>query len=116
GTQFLRAGGFPGLVTGTRDSSFGSAIAQAFSPDYPTWSVGVTVSYPLGRSYEQASFARAEIERRQAAQRIASLQLQTAEAVRQAARQVRSTAERIDAARAGSTIPQQRLDTGTGRS
>jgi outer membrane protein TolC len=68
------------------------------------------VSYPLGRSYEEASLARAEIERRQAAQRIASLQLQTAETVRQAARQMRSTAERVDAARAGATLAEQRSD------
>jgi outer membrane protein len=110
GTQFLRAGGFPGVVTGTRDRSLGDALGQAFSPDYPTWSVGVTVSYPLGRTYEKASLARAEIERRQAAQRIASLQLETAETVRQAGRQVRSTAERVDAARAGATLAQDRLD------
>jgi outer membrane protein len=110
GTQFLRTGGFPGVIAGTRDRSFAAALGQAFSPDYPTWSVGVTVSYPLGRSYEQASHARAEIERRQAAERIASLRLQTAETVRQAARQVRSTAERVDAARAGATLAQQRFD------
>ena len=35
----------------------------------------MTVSYPLGRSYEEASLARADVERRQAAQRIASLRL-----------------------------------------
>jgi outer membrane protein TolC len=110
GTQLLRTGGFPGVVTGTRDRSFADALGQVFTPDYPTWSFGVTVSYPIGRSYEQASLARAEVERRQAAQRIASLQLQTAETVRQAARQVRSTAERIDAARAGATLAEERLD------
>ena len=110
GTQFLRTGGFPGTVTGTRDRSFGHALGQAFTPDFPTWSVGVTVSYPLGRSYEEAGLARAEIERRQAAQQIASLQLQTAETVRQAGRQVRSTAERVDAARAGATLAEQRFD------
>jgi outer membrane protein TolC len=110
GTQFLRTGGFPGVITGTRDRSFADALGQAFGSDYPTWSVGVTVSYPLGRSYEQASHARAEIERRQAAERIASLRLQTAETVRQAARQVRSTGERVDAARAGATLAEQRFD------
>jgi outer membrane protein len=110
GTQFVRTGGFPGVIIGTRDRSFGDALAQAFTPDYPTWSVGVTVSYPLGRSYEEASLARAQIERRQAAQQIASLQLQAAATVRQAARQVRSTAERVDAARAGATLAQQRFD------
>ena len=40
-------------------ASFGDALGQAFSTDYPTWSLGVTVSYPLGRSYEEASLARA---------------------------------------------------------
>jgi outer membrane protein TolC len=108
GTEFLRTGVFPGIVTGTRDRGFGDALGQAFTPDYPTWSVGVTVSYALGHSYEEASHARAEVERRQAAQRIASLRLDAAEAVRQAARQVRSTAERVEAARAGATLAEQR--------
>jgi outer membrane protein TolC len=110
GTQFVRTGGFPGVVTGTRERSFGAALGQAFSPDYPTWSLGVSVSYPLGHSFEEASLARAEIEHRQAAQRIASLRLQAAETIRQAARQIHSTAERVDAARAGATLAQQRFD------
>jgi outer membrane protein len=110
GTQFVRTGPFPGVVTGNVNRSFGDALSQAFSPDYPTWSVGVTVSYPLGRSYEEASFARAEIERRQAGQRIASLKLDAAETIRQAARQIQSTAERVDAARAGATLAEQRFD------
>jgi multidrug efflux pump len=109
GTQFLRAGEFPGTVIGTRGRGFGDALGQAFTSDYPTWSFGVTVSYPLGNSYEQASAARADVERRQATQRIASLRQQTTETVRQAARQVRSSAERIDAARASATLAQERL-------
>ncbi|PYR25712.1 MAG: hypothetical protein DMF92_20030 [Acidobacteria bacterium] len=110
GTQFLRTGGFPGIVTGTLNRSFGDALTQAFTPDYPTWSLGVTVSYPLGRSYEDASLARAQVERRQAAQRIASLRLEAAETIRQAGRQIQSAAERVDAARAGATLAEQRLD------
>src|SRR5206468_10842929 len=110
GTQLLRTGGFPGIIAGTRDRSLGAALGQAFTPDYPTWSVGVTVSYPLGRSYEEASLARAEVERRQVSQRIASLRLETAESVRRAGRQVRSAAERTDAARAGAALAQERFD------
>ena len=108
GTELLRTGDFPGSLIGTRDRSFGDAFGQAFTPDYPTWSVGVTVSYALGHSYEEASHARAQVERQQSAQRIASLRLDVAEAVRQAARQVRSTAERVDAARAGAALAEQR--------
>jgi len=110
GTQFLRTGGFPGSVTGVRDLGFGSALGQVFSNDYPTWSVGLTVSYPLGRSFEAASLARADVERRQAAERIASLRLQAAETVRRAGRQIQSSAERVGAARAAATLAQQRLE------
>ena len=110
GTQLLRTGGFPGVITGTLNRSLGDALGQAFTPDYPTWSFGVTVNYPVGRSYEKASVARADIERKQAAQRIASLQLQAAESIRQAGRQIQSTTERVDAARASATLAEQRFD------
>jgi len=110
GTQFLRTGGFPGSVIGTRNLGFADALGQAFTNDYPTWSLGVTVSYPLGRSYEEASLARAEVERRQAEQRISSLRIQAAETVRKAGRQIQSASQRVDAARAGATLAKERLD------
>src|SRR4030095_12265733 len=65
GSQFLR-NGFPGVITGSRTRSFGDALGQAFGPDYPTWSVGLTVSKSFGHTYEDASRARADVERRQA--------------------------------------------------
>ena len=111
GTQLLRSGGFPGSVIGTRNRGFGDVLGQAFGTSYPTWSLGLTVSYSLGRSFEEASLARAQVERRQVTQRIASLQLQAAETIRQAGRQVYSTSERVDAARAGATLAERRLDT-----
>ena len=109
GTQLVREGTFPGTVTGRLERGFGDALGQMFSYDYPTWSVGVTLNYPIGRSFEEASLARAEIERRQSAHRIASLEARVAETVRQAARQVQSTAERVDATRVGQTLAEQRL-------
>ncbi len=115
GTQLVRTGPFPGTVTGRLDRGFGDVLGQMFSYDYPTWSVGVTLSYPIGRSFEEAGLARAEIERRQAAHRIASLEVRIAETVRQAARQVQSTAERMDATRAGQTLAEQRLTVETRR-
>ena len=109
GTQFLRTGEFPGLVTGTRRRGLGDSLGQVFTSDYPTWSVGLTVSYPIGRSYEAASYARADVEQRQAAQKIASLRVRAAEAVRRAGRHIYSTAERVKAARAGAALAQERL-------
>ncbi len=110
GTQLVRTGAFPGLVTATRDRSFGAALGQAFSTDYPTWSLGVTLSYPLGRSTEEASFARATIERDQAERRLASLRLDAAETIHRAARQVESTGQRIEAARAAAALAERRLN------
>jgi outer membrane protein TolC len=110
GTEFVRSGSFPGVVTGSLNTGFADVLGQMFRNDYPTWSFGVTVSYPLGGGYEEAGLARAEVERRQAAQRVASLQLQAAETIRQAARQVRSAVERVDAAQAGATWAGQRFD------
>jgi outer membrane protein TolC len=109
GTQFLRSGGFPGTVTGRRDFGFNDALGQVFTNDYPTWSFGLTISYPLGRSFEAASYARADVERRQAAQKISSLRVQAAETVRRAGRQVHSTAERVQAARASAMLAEERL-------
>jgi outer membrane protein TolC len=109
GSQLVRTGDFPGTVTGRIDRGFGDALGQMFSYDFPTWSVGVRLNYPIGRSFEEASHARAEIEHRQSAHRIASLESRIAETVRVAARQVQSTAERVDASRAGQTLAEQRL-------
>jgi len=110
GSQLIRSGGFPGDVIGRLDRGFGDTLGQVFSNDYPTWSVGVIVSHPMGRSFEKANVARAEVERRQTAERIASLQLQVAETIRQAARQMQSASERVEAARAGETLAQQRYE------
>src|SRR5688572_390901 len=72
GTRLLRTGEFPGSIIGTTRRSYGSVLGQMFDSSYPAWSVGLTVSYSLGRSYEEAGLARAQIERRQATQQIAS--------------------------------------------
>jgi outer membrane protein TolC len=109
GSQLLRSGQFPGTISGRLDTGFGDVLGQLFNNNYPTWSLGVTVSRPLGHSYEDAGLARAEVDHQRAAQAIASLQLRVAESIRQAARQVHSTTERMDAARAGQTLAEQRF-------
>jgi len=111
GTELLRTGGFPGVITGSRSTGFGDVLGQTFGRNYPAWSFGLTASYTLGRSYEEAGSARAELERRQMSRKISSLELKAAETIRQAARQVRSSAERVDAAKAGATLTKSRLDT-----
>ncbi|HKW03045.1 MAG TPA: TolC family protein [Vicinamibacterales bacterium] len=115
GTQLLRSGAFPGTVTGTLNTGFGNVLGQLFSQDFPTWSVGVSVSYPVGQSAEKAQLARAQVQRQQTVQSIESLKLQIVQGVRQAGRQVQSTAERVDAARASQGLAEQRVTVETRR-
>ncbi len=110
GDRLLRTGGFPGTVSGTTPGSFGDMLGQVWGFDYPTWSVGVTVSYPIGRSYEDAGLARARIERQQAESRLRGLEARAQRELRQAARQVDATRQRIEAAGAARELAEQRLD------
>ena len=55
---------FPAPSSGPGSSmDFGSVLNQLFSHNYPTWVVGVSLSYPLGQSNEEANYARARLER-----------------------------------------------------
>src|SRR6202011_4458901 len=73
GTQVLRTGGFPGTIVGPGQiTDFSAVLNQLFAHNYPTWTVGVIVSYPLGQSNEEANYARARLERTQASERLKS--------------------------------------------
>jgi outer membrane protein TolC len=68
------------------------------------------VSYPIGHSFEEASLARAR--HRATADHSAHRQPahRSCRDRAPAGRQVRSTAERVEAARAGASLAQERLD------
>jgi outer membrane protein TolC len=85
-------------------------LNQLFSNAYPTWTVGVSVSYPLGKSVEEANYARAGLEVRQAEQRIKSAESRAIQQVRDAGWKVQMNAKRIDTARTARELAEQRLD------
>lgn len=110
GSRLLRTGGFPGEITGMQVTPFTSVLGQVFGADYPTWTVGLTLSYPLGRSVDEANLARAQIERDQAAARLRSLELSVVREVRGAALRLEQNRQRIETARLGRELAEQRLD------
>jgi len=111
GTQVLRVGGFPGtIVGGGANTDFGSVLSQLFSSSYPTWSAGVSVSYPLGQSAEEANYARAKLERAQSEQRLKSAEASAIQQIRSAGWQIEGNAKRIETARAARELAEQRLD------
>jgi HAE1 family hydrophobic/amphiphilic exporter-1 len=111
GSQILRSGGFPGTVVGVGDvTSFGSVLNQLFGRDYPTWGVGVSVSYPIGESTDKANYARAGLERSQSEQRLKGSEARAILQVRDAAWKVEMNAKRIETTRAARELAEQRLD------
>ena len=81
-------------------SGLGSAIDQLFRSDYPTWAVGVSVAYPIGRSVADADYARTRLEKDQAVERVKGAQARVIQQVRDAAWKVEMNAKRIDTSRA----------------
>ena len=71
GTEVMRSGGFPGTIVGPGQvTSFASILDQLARSNYPTWAMGVSVSYPFGQSSEEAIHARSVLEAQQAAHRV----------------------------------------------
>ena len=113
GTQILRdtSAGFPGTVIGPGSiTDFNSVLNQLFVHDYPTWTVGVSVTYPLGNSTEKANYARAKLERSQADERLKGDESRAIQQVRDAGWKIDMNARRIATARVARELADQRLD------
>ena len=85
-------------------------LRQLFSANYPTWTVGFTLSYPLGRSADQAALARTGLEREQSVARLRSAEFKAVREVRQAALQLDQNRQRIETTRLARELSEQRLD------
>jgi outer membrane protein TolC len=111
GTQFEREPGFPpGPVIAEISRGFGSVLGDVFTADYPGWQVGVAVSYPLGRSAAETSYARSLLELNQGKLQIQNLELQVGSQVRNVGRQVNTNAQRVQATRASRVLAERRLE------
>src|SRR5207248_7760151 len=97
GTQVLRTGGFPGTIVGPGDvTQFGAVLNQLFTNQYPTWAVGVSISYPIGKSIEDANYARSKLEEQQAEDRLKSAEARAVQQVREAGWNIDMNAKRIE--------------------
>jgi outer membrane protein TolC len=110
GTQFLRGEGFPGDIIGEVSRSLWSVQSDVFGFEYPTWTLGVSVSYPLGTSSAHANLARTKLQLSQSQLQVKNIELQVGTQVRDAARQVNTNAKRLDATRAAQALAEKRLE------
>jgi outer membrane protein len=99
-----------GEVLSTVERRFNSVLADLFANRYPTWTASLNVSYPLGRSQQEANLARARIEYTQVQTQLKNQQLQVSTQVRQAARQVQTNQKRVETTRAARSFAERRLE------
>ena len=110
GTRLVRTGGFPGTVVGEEQTSFGSVLGDIFGNNFPNWTVGVSVAYPLGTSFADANLERARLQRSQAQASRRSLEVRVATEVRDAGRNVTMNLQRIEATGEARRLAERRLE------
>jgi outer membrane protein TolC len=110
GTQYTFGSGFPPPVIGRSDRPWSSALADTFLGDFPTWSLGVTVGYPIGRTAQDVAYAQGQVQKRQQELALQDLQTEIVRQVRDAARQVTNSYQRVQATQTFRQAAEQQLD------
>ncbi len=110
GTQFLRGAGFPGPIVGESVRGFGSVLGDLFTNAYPNWQLSLNVSYPIGRSAQEANLARARLQYTQSQTQLRSQELQVVQQVRTTARQLLTNQQRVQTTRVSRELAERRLD------
>ena len=109
GTQFIRSG-LGGAVSETIPSGYSDALRILANQEAPTWNFGLSLSYPIGASPAAANVARARLLQQQTIAENRQLELQIAAEVTNAALQVESGRDRLQAAGAALELSQRRLE------
>ncbi|HET7293028.1 MAG TPA: TolC family protein [Vicinamibacteria bacterium] len=109
GTQLIRDG-LGGPVIDTIPGGYGDAVDDVFGRDFPTWTLGVNVAYPLFNRTAKANQARARLTKDQAIASLNRLELQVVAEVRAAGRNVEANYKRVESTRAARILQERRLD------
>ena len=89
---------------------YGSVLGDVFQNAYPDWTVGVSISYPLGTNTAHTNLARAKLQYQQDQITVKNLEMQVAAQVRDFARQVQTNQKRVQSARASRELQEKKLE------
>lgn len=101
--------GIPVTTTATQ-RSFASVLGDLFGNQYPNWTLALNISYPIGRSQQEANLARAQLQTTQAETQLKNAELQVVTQVRNVARQVNTSQQLVSSTRVARELAEQRLD------
>ena len=110
GTKLTRDSFFGGNVINSVTKGYGSVLGDVFTSDFPTWTFGFTVGYPIGTSTADVNLVRSRLQRRQTETQIKSTELQVAGEVRRVGREVNTNLKRVDATGSARQLAEQRLE------
>lgn len=110
GGTLIERDGFGGPIVRTTPGGYGDAVSDVFGFDFPTWTLGVTVSYPILNRQADAAAARARVLQDQADASIRRLEIQITAEVRSAARAVETNFKRVQSTQAARVLQERRLD------
>ena len=102
--------GIPVILPAGLSRGFGSVLGDLFGNQFPSWTIGLNIAYPLGHSQQEANLARAQLETTQAETQLKNAELQVVTQVRNVGRQVVTGERLVDSTRAASALAAQRLD------
>jgi outer membrane protein TolC len=109
GTEFVRQG-IGGTVQQTIPGGYFDALRNISGLDAPTWSFRFNLSYPIGQSAAEASYARARVQVSQTQAQVKQAELIIATEVTNAALNVRNTLESVQASAAARELAERRLE------
>ena len=107
---YLNDDPFSGIVVGKEEGSSWEALRDATRFLYKNWSVGLTLSVPLGDIVSRSNYALARIDLEQAQARLKLQEQQIALEVSDAVRNVETDAKRVEAYRVARELAEKRLD------
>jgi outer membrane protein len=100
----------PGQLTDATERRFRTVLGDLFGLDFPTWTVGIQVRYPLGNSTQKANAARQRLAFDQAQLSLRSRELGVASEVRSVARSVNTNRKRVESTTSARIFSERQLD------
>ena len=100
----------PGQVTSTTQIPYSEVLKDVFGFAFPTWSVGVTVNYPIGRNGNRVNLERQRLNNEQNLLQLRDLERQVVQQVRDLARQVNTNLKRVSTTQAARSLAERRLE------
>jgi outer membrane protein len=116
GTQLSPVTDLAAIIAGTATRSvvanhgYGSVLGNVLQGTYPTWTVGVSIGYPIGSNVAKANLVRVKLQYEQAQTQMRNLELQVATQVRSVARNVQTNQQRVQSARASRELQEKKLE------